>query len=176
MRKYWTKARPKTSWANSKLCISMSDVKMLFRSPTPFSFVDCNTLLPPGLIEYPVLLSRCSKTLASPTSWRSPRQSRLHLHSFMKWFFRLSCKDIPDMCLASADFLNRSLKLKSEPRGRSCQVLLLAGTGTWPPYSIVSSPVFCFPCFPPLPVLDCPGTCSVDQAGLRLRDQPASAS
>jgi hypothetical protein len=34
----------KTSWANSKLCIytSVSDVKVLFRSPTPFIFVDCN--------------------------------------------------------------------------------------------------------------------------------------
>ena len=39
------KQRPKSSCANSKLCISMSDVKMLFRSPTPFSFVDYNTLL-----------------------------------------------------------------------------------------------------------------------------------
>ena len=44
VRKYWTKARPKPSWANSKLSISMSDVKVLFGSPTPFSFVDCNTL------------------------------------------------------------------------------------------------------------------------------------
>ena len=31
--------------ANSKFCISMSDVKTLFRSPTPFIFIDCNNLL-----------------------------------------------------------------------------------------------------------------------------------
>ena len=35
----------KTMRANSNLCISTPDVKGLFRSPTPFSFVDTNTLL-----------------------------------------------------------------------------------------------------------------------------------
>jgi hypothetical protein len=49
--KYWTKARPKTSWANSEL--STYGVKMFFRSPTPFSFADCNTLLSLGLIPLP---------------------------------------------------------------------------------------------------------------------------
>lgn len=34
-----------TNWANSKLLISASDVRADFRSPTPFSFVDCNILL-----------------------------------------------------------------------------------------------------------------------------------
>ena len=33
--------RPKSSWANFKLCISMSDVKVFFRSPTPFILGDC---------------------------------------------------------------------------------------------------------------------------------------
>ena len=54
VRKYWTKARLKTSWANSKLCISMSDVKALFSSLIPFSFVDCNTLLSLGLVPLSV--------------------------------------------------------------------------------------------------------------------------
>lgn len=52
--KYWAKARPKTSWTNSKLCISTSDDKTLFRPPTPFSFVDCHTLLSLGLVPLPV--------------------------------------------------------------------------------------------------------------------------
>jgi hypothetical protein len=52
-RKDWTKARLKTSGANSKLCVSMSDVKALFRSPTPFC-VDSNTLLSLGLVPLPV--------------------------------------------------------------------------------------------------------------------------
>jgi hypothetical protein len=54
MGKYWTKARAKTSWANSKLYISMSDVKALFISPTPFIFVDCNKLFSHGLVPLPV--------------------------------------------------------------------------------------------------------------------------
>jgi hypothetical protein len=45
VRKYWNKERPKASRANFKFCISMSDIKMLLISPTPFSFVDCNKLL-----------------------------------------------------------------------------------------------------------------------------------
>jgi hypothetical protein len=34
----------KTSWANSKLSISTSDVKVIFRSPTPFCLANDNTL------------------------------------------------------------------------------------------------------------------------------------
>lgn len=45
VRKYWIKTRMKPSWANSKFCISMFDVKQVFRSPIPFIFVDYNTLL-----------------------------------------------------------------------------------------------------------------------------------
>ena len=64
--------RPKTSRANSHLWISMSDVKVLFRSPTPFSFVDCNTLLSLGLV--PFFVSSFPQqvfeaALASSTSW-----------------------------------------------------------------------------------------------------------
>jgi hypothetical protein len=52
VRKCWTNARPKTSKANSK--VSMSGGKMLFKSPTLSSFVGCNTILPSGLVPYPV--------------------------------------------------------------------------------------------------------------------------
>lgn len=45
VRKYWTKSKLKISWTKSKFCISMSDVKVLFRTTTPFNFVDCNTVL-----------------------------------------------------------------------------------------------------------------------------------
>ena len=47
-------SKTKTSWTNSKLCLSMSDVKARFRTPTSFSFVACNTFLPPGLVSLPV--------------------------------------------------------------------------------------------------------------------------
>lgn len=36
VRKYWIKAKPKSYRANTKFCISTSDVKVLLRSPTPF--------------------------------------------------------------------------------------------------------------------------------------------
>ena len=76
----------KTSLANFKLYISMSDVKTFFRSQTPFSFVDCNKLLSLGLVRLP----------ANRFSWQvfhvsgisnilgSPRLPRFHLHSFTK--------------------------------------------------------------------------------------------
>jgi hypothetical protein len=47
--KYWAKARLKTSRLNSTPSISMSDVKVLFTSPIPLSFVGCNTPLFLGL-------------------------------------------------------------------------------------------------------------------------------
>jgi hypothetical protein len=40
MRKYWTKARLKVSWAYPKLCISMTAVKSHFSSQTPFTVFD----------------------------------------------------------------------------------------------------------------------------------------
>lgn len=71
VRKYWAKARWKTSWANSKLCISMSDVKTLFRSPTPFSFVNWNTLFFSWVVPLPISSSpqQDPTALASPVSW-----------------------------------------------------------------------------------------------------------
>ena len=53
----------KTKKELGKLCISMSDVKELFRSPTPFSFVDYNTLLSLGLVS--LLVSKYLMILAS---------------------------------------------------------------------------------------------------------------
>ena len=86
MRKYWTKARLKHSWANSKLCMSMSDVKMLFKSPTLFSFVNCNTLLSLVLVLLPVSSSPWQVSLYSDISniLGSPRQPRFQSHSFMQ--------------------------------------------------------------------------------------------
>ena len=111
----------------------MSNVKVFFRSPTSFFFVDNKTLLSDGLVSLPVgrfpwqvsLDSGISNILGSPHGWR-------------------------------------------------CQVLLLAGAGTWSPCSITSS--LCFLWFTSLPKLGCSGLCSVDQAGLKLRKLPASAS
>jgi hypothetical protein len=91
MRKYWRKVKLKTSLPNSNLCIFMSDVKVLFRTPTPSSFLDCNTILSLGLHLLPV--SSFSQQVAHhfgiSNTLGSPRQYRFHLYSFMKWLLGL---------------------------------------------------------------------------------------
>lgn len=80
MIKYWSKAKPNTNWANSKLHIFMIDVKMFFRSLTPFTIVDSSTCLSFGLV--PLSISNFSQQVPCisgiSTILRSPRQARLH--------------------------------------------------------------------------------------------------
>jgi hypothetical protein len=87
MRKYWTKPRPKNRWANSKLSISMSDVKALFRSATPFWFVDCNSILSLWLV--PLSVSRFPQQIAHCHSISnilgSPRQLQLQTSCSNVW-------------------------------------------------------------------------------------------
>lgn len=103
VRKYWYKARWKIIWANCKLCIVMSDVKVLIRSPISFSFIDYNMLLSLGLF-YSLLaavLSMCPRILASLTSWG--------FHDNLGFTFTASHidplglpgRDTSDTCLAS---------------------------------------------------------------------------
>jgi hypothetical protein len=72
-------SKTKTQLGNSTLCVSMFDITVFFKTPTPFSFVDCNTLPLSWAGSTP-----CSQlSLArDPEILDSPRQSRLHLHSF----------------------------------------------------------------------------------------------
>lgn len=51
-------SQTKTNLANSKNCSSMSDVKVFFKLPIPFSFVDYNAVLFLGL--FPALFSMFS--------------------------------------------------------------------------------------------------------------------
>jgi hypothetical protein len=65
----------------------MIDVKMFFRSPTLF----CSALLSATYFFlmgcfYSLLVAFLSSSCMPNTLW-SPRQSRLHLHTFMKWPF-----------------------------------------------------------------------------------------
>jgi len=69
MSKYWTKARPKTSRANSKFCLSISDIKAVFRCPTLFSFVDCSILLSWSGSIQSALFVTYPMTLPSTTPW-----------------------------------------------------------------------------------------------------------
>ena len=98
VRKFRTKARQKTSWANAKLCISMSDAKTLFKSQLLSFFVDYNKLLFHGMVllpvsSFPLWVSSVSITLGSP------RQSRLHFHNFTQCLSGSPCRDTLDICL-----------------------------------------------------------------------------
>lgn len=81
---YWTKARPKLCPKKPIICIYMFDVKAPFRSSTPFSFVDRNTLLSAGLVPHSLLpvFGRYLTTLAIRIILGPPRQSGFYLQSF----------------------------------------------------------------------------------------------
>ena len=78
------KARQKISWANSKFCISMTDIKAVFRSPLLFIFVDCTKLLSPELVSLPVSSFPQQISHGSDISniLRSPRQLQLYTFLF----------------------------------------------------------------------------------------------
>ena len=138
--KYWTKARLKTSWANSKLCISMSDVKVLFRSPTPFSFVDCNTLLSLGLVPLPIISfpQLISHGSGISNTLESPRQSKVHFYSFIQWpLSRTPFRNTYDTHLSPAVVLSSGgrfhnpfllhLIQEPEPHAPNYKVILIPG-------------------------------------------------
>jgi hypothetical protein len=87
MRKHWTKTRLKTSWVNSRLCISMSmskcslDIQLL-----SISLVDCNTLLSLGIFPLPIgsFPQQVAHNYEISNILGTLRQSRLHVHSFMQ--------------------------------------------------------------------------------------------
>ena len=109
VRKYWTKARWKTNWANSKLCISMSLVKMLFRSPTPFSFVYYNILFLLGWFHSLLvdLLGRYHMALASSTSWGLQGNPGFNSQHAMNDLSRPPFGDNPETCLALASLVTQ---------------------------------------------------------------------
>jgi len=76
----------KNSRANSKPCIFMTNVKALFRAPTPFSFVGYNTLLSLGLVLLPAIsfLQQISHCSSISSILRSSMKSRLPFHSFIQ--------------------------------------------------------------------------------------------
>ena len=149
----------------------MSNIKMLFRSPTPFSFVDCGTFLFLGMVPLPV----AAFLAGIPWLWHlqhlgvsniiQASPSQLHTVASLSM---PPCKDTPATGLASEAFFTYGgrlhspfllfLTLKPELYGQGCQVLLLAWDRTWPSCSSTSSPAFCFQWFSSLLRLGCPGT------------------
>ena len=90
----------------------MTDVKVLFRAPTPFSFVDCSTLLSLGLVPLPV--SRHPPWQVSHVSGisnilDSPRQSSSNfIASHSGFSSRPPFGDNPYTCLVSVAFFHNS--------------------------------------------------------------------
>lgn len=84
VKKYWTKTRIKTRRAHSKGDISISDVRALFRSPTPFILVDYDILLSPGLFLFSgsCFSAQISHAFGISNLLWSPGESRLCLNSF----------------------------------------------------------------------------------------------
>ena len=84
----------------------MSDVKMLFRSPTPFSIVVLNTLsFGLVLLLFTSFLWRIFHSFGISSILGSQRPSRDHLHNFMQWSLYAFCKDTSATYLASVTFL-----------------------------------------------------------------------
>lgn len=115
----------------------MSGIKVLFRSPNTFSFIDYNILLSLELVPHPAKLAgiprlwhlhylEVSKVIqASSSQLQSVASLRLHAgksltHSWIQWLSLASERD------STTPFFV-FLTLKSKPRGYSCQVLLLLG-------------------------------------------------
>lgn len=85
---------------------------MLFRSPTSFSFIDCNTLF--SLYWFHFLLAailQISLTLASPTPWDLQGNPDFTSIASSDGFVRLPCGDILDTCLSLTAFLSFCLLL-----------------------------------------------------------------
>jgi hypothetical protein len=109
MRNYCTKAIAKSSWLNSKFCISMSDVKALFKSPTPFIFLTAThffllscfySLLAAFLSMYPLALT-------SPTSWGlQSNHPDFTITVSLSSLSGSACRDTPDIFLAAEAFIS----------------------------------------------------------------------
>ena len=81
-------------------------VRCIFRSPTPFSFVDCKTFLSLGLVSHPGNNFPQQVSNSSGISnllWVSMTIQASPLHNGLSG---PPCKDTPDTCLASVAFLS----------------------------------------------------------------------
>lgn len=74
-------SKPENHKSNSNLCASMSDVNMLFLSPTHYTFVDYKVPLSLKLLSALIVT-----ILASPTPWSH--------HQNLGFTFRILCNDI----------------------------------------------------------------------------------
>lgn len=100
VRKYCHKARQKPSRVNLKSCSSICGVwrfsfkRLRWLSPTALPPAICTSPLSWFLSLYTTLLYSSLVALASPTSWESALQPRLHSHHFTHGLWQHPCRDI----------------------------------------------------------------------------------
>lgn len=136
MRKYWTKPRLETSWADSKFSTSMSDASCF----SDLQFLSALLTAPhfsPGLVLNPASSSPGQVPHNPVIILESSIQSRLHLHSFMRWPLWASLpgrpwhtpglSHLPYQRREIPHPLSHILDSKSRTKCLSCHVLLLAG-------------------------------------------------
>lgn len=131
VRKDWTKARLKTSRVRAKLCISVSDVQVLFHPHPPCPSPHLSLSGWPHT-EFGALLSRFLTILASPT----PLDLWTQIQASPSWLYTMASLGFysghPNTQLASVAFLSSRRRFhnpflmfltpKSEPPGWSCHI------------------------------------------------------
>lgn len=100
---------------------------------------------------------------------------RLHLHSFTQWYLWTSIQGQPWHVSGLSGFIPKLLYFILSSKARSCSEL--PSSAAYWGWNMPSSPFnYIFTSFLSFTAkLDCPETWSLEQAGLRLRDPPASA-
>lgn len=158
----------------------MSDVKTLFTSANPFSFVDFITLISLGLIPslLAAFLSRYLTVITTPAFWGLQGNPGFFFTASYSGLSEPPVRAIPThawpqhLSLVAEEYSITSSILNSKAKTMSPMLPSSAACWRWnmTPCSIIASPAFCFLWLPLLPKLGCSGTCSVGQAVLKLRD------
>ena len=91
---------------------SMCDVRLFFRSPTPYSFVYFNTLFSLRLVPIPVgsFSHQASHDCGSSIILGQPRKARFTFTKSHNGCSELPCRDSPAMFLSLGTFLNHGGK------------------------------------------------------------------
>lgn len=146
MRKYWTKARPETSWDTRDLYLHVCHQGAL---QTPQALSVLLTAIHFSLLSWFLSLSEQISSAGIPRLWPSPTFCGLQGNPGSTCTASHNglpgppYRDSDDTCRLKAfpscrrRFCNPfllSLMLKPEPRGQNCQALLLAGAATQPPH------------------------------------------
>lgn len=118
MRKCWTKTRLKNNRSGFKFCISVSDVHAFFKSPTPFSFIDCIHFSLFGCFYMPRSLAGISLLWYLQHFGISHENQASPSELLYSGLSGLPCSDTSVTCLAS----ELSLAVRKNPKPHSCNL------------------------------------------------------